>query len=600
MPFETPITVAAAIENINEGQYVLPAIQREFVWKPEQIIRLFDSLLTGYPIGSFLFWTVKPENAKKYEFYRFIKDFHELNARHNPKASVGRGKEVTAVLDGQQRLTALYLGLTGTYAARRAKAWRNNPNAYPKQRLYLCLTRRPEDPEASFDLRFLQQSDDLYVDQAGEGWVRVGAALDWTQQRDPHRFLAKAELANDDNASEIIWQLHGAIRTQLPISFYLEKDQSLDRVLSIFVRVNSGGTKLSHSDLLLSIATSQWNDLDARETIYELVDEINRQGHGFAFDKDFVLKCCLMVADLETRFSTTNFTAANMKEIEGLWPKIDAAIRTTVNLLVGFGLSADTLMSVNAVVPIVYYVARRGNPTGFATKKEFAGERERIRQWLLAALLMRTFTGQPDSILRIVREAIRADKGKTFPAEQIVAALDRSQRPMRIEDSDLDRFLDEEYGSGYAFATLGLLYPSLDFRNLFHVDHLHPRAGFTQRAFTKLGVPAEDRSEFMDRRDAIANLQLLDGTQNLEKSKTPFGAWLKERFARKVAERQHYSETHYIPDVDPAFEHFLAFTSERRALLRAQLRKTLGLPPAARGGDVRGAGAARATGRTRK
>jgi uncharacterized protein with ParB-like and HNH nuclease domain len=116
MAFETPISVGEAINFINERKYVLPAIQREFVWKPEQSIRLFDSLLTGYPIGSFLFWTVKPESAKEYEFYDFIQHHHERDARHNTKAKLTAQGDVTAVLDGQQRLTALYIGMAGTYA----------------------------------------------------------------------------------------------------------------------------------------------------------------------------------------------------------------------------------------------------------------------------------------------------------------------------------------------------------------------------------------------------------------------------------------------------------------------------------------------------
>jgi transposase len=46
-------------------QSFLPAIQREFVWRPDQIIQLFDSLLRRYPVGSFLFWEVQPENRDK-------------------------------------------------------------------------------------------------------------------------------------------------------------------------------------------------------------------------------------------------------------------------------------------------------------------------------------------------------------------------------------------------------------------------------------------------------------------------------------------------------------------------------------------------------
>lgn len=589
MAFETPITVREAITRINERKYVLPAIQREFVWKPEQIIRLFDSLITGYPIGSFLFWTVKPENARKYEFYDFIQHYHERDARHNTKAQLTAPGDITAVLDGQQRLTALYIGLAGTYAFRKARLWKTNPNAYPKRSLFLCLTRKPDDVDSSYELAFREDVNDLSTDQEGHKWVRVGAALDWTQPAAPHKFLAQAGLANDTTATDAAWALHAAVQTHGTISAYLEKDQSLDRVLSIFVRVNSGGTKLSHSDLLLSIATSQWDDLDARETIYDLVDEINRQGRGFEFDKDFVLKSCLMVTDLETRFSTANFTADNMKRIEKRWPEIDAAIRTTVELLVSFGLSAETLRSTNAVVPIVYYVALRGNPDGFARKFAYSAEREQIRRWLLAALLMRVFTGQPDSILRIVRDELRKHgTSGGFPSAAIVDALDGSQRPMRIGESDLDRFLDESYGSGYAFATLGLLYPSLDFRNVFHEDHLHPKSGFTEKRLARLGIISADaQDEFVERRDAIVNLQLLDGTLNLEKSKQPLIEWLDGRFADKPLERQQYMTVHYIPDVDLSFANFLEFTDRRRELMRERLRGELGL---ARGAAVASGG----------
>jgi hypothetical protein len=286
-----------------------------------------------------------------------------------------------------------------------------------------------------------------------------------------------------------------------------------------------------------------------------------------------------MLADLETRFSTANFTAANMKRIEKLWPAISAAILTTVELLVEFGLSAETLPSVNAVVPIVYYVALRGNRGGFARKSAYAGEREQIRRWLLAALLMRVFTGQPDSVLRIVREELLAKKADAgFPATAIVGALDKSQRQMRITDADLDRFLDEEYGSGYAFATLGLLYPSFDFKNVFHEDHLHPQAGFSKKRLTSIGIKsAEEQEEFLERRDGIVNLQLLDGTLNQEKSHTPLKEWLDDRFAGKRADRQRYVTLHYIPDVNLSFANFIEFTDRRRELMRARLHEVLGL-----------------------
>jgi uncharacterized protein with ParB-like and HNH nuclease domain len=113
MAFQTAITVKEAVERINRREYVLPAIQREFVWKPEQIIKLFDSLLKDYPIGSFLFWEVKPERKDDFQFYEFLQNYHERDQIHNPKATLTGDTAVTAILDGQQRLTSLYIGLLG-------------------------------------------------------------------------------------------------------------------------------------------------------------------------------------------------------------------------------------------------------------------------------------------------------------------------------------------------------------------------------------------------------------------------------------------------------------------------------------------------------
>src|SRR3546814_800387 len=98
--YQTGETIIQALKKIENHTYVLPAIQREFVWQPEQICRLFDSLMQGYPFGAFLFWKVEPENSGKWKFYDFVRDYHQRDRPHCPELGILPDTRVTAVLDG--------------------------------------------------------------------------------------------------------------------------------------------------------------------------------------------------------------------------------------------------------------------------------------------------------------------------------------------------------------------------------------------------------------------------------------------------------------------------------------------------------------------
>ena len=105
------ITIKEAISHIDAREYLLPAIQREFVWKTDQIELLFDSLMRKYPIGTFLFWQVESDKINDFQFYEVLRDYHERDNKRNTKANVAGKTSITAILDGQQRLTSLELTL---------------------------------------------------------------------------------------------------------------------------------------------------------------------------------------------------------------------------------------------------------------------------------------------------------------------------------------------------------------------------------------------------------------------------------------------------------------------------------------------------------
>ena len=114
--FQSPITIAQAIERIHRNEYLLPAFQRDFVWSAEQIEKLFDSLMKGYPISSMLFWKVKGGTKTDFRFYKFLSAFIQYHRICNDPIPTDNINDFYAVLDGQQRLTSLYIGLCGSYA----------------------------------------------------------------------------------------------------------------------------------------------------------------------------------------------------------------------------------------------------------------------------------------------------------------------------------------------------------------------------------------------------------------------------------------------------------------------------------------------------
>lgn len=366
MAFQTPITIKDALDSISQHEYVLPAIQRELVWKPRQIEMLFDSLMRGYPIGSFLFWEVQPEHTDRYRFYDFITDYDARSPHNHPLGRTPEGSKLIAVLDGQQRLTALNIGLYGSHTAKLPKLWWKNPDAFPKKRLYLNLLGSPDenDDGMGYDFRFLSDAD-LAKAPSDDHWYSVSHILNTRDKNDDLiDFVHEHGLIETRHPQKMLARLHEIVHSTGVISFYKERSQDLHNVLNIFVRTNSGGTILSYSDMLLSVATAQWDRYDAREEIHGFVDEINCIGNRFSFSKDFVLKACLMLSDLDIEFRVTNFNATNMSRIQDQWERIKQSVHRAVSVAATIGYDSTTLSSANSLLPIAYFTDRSDRRAG--------------------------------------------------------------------------------------------------------------------------------------------------------------------------------------------------------------------------------------------
>ena len=570
MAFQNAITIKEAVSNIHKNRYLLPAIQREFVWKPHQIERIFDSLMRGYPIGSFLFWRVEPKTANDYKFYQFITNYDQRKPHNLPHEAPDTLPNLKGVLDGQQRLTALNVGLYGSGRWKLPRLWWNNPDAYPARRLYLNLLapQEEDDEEFLYKFRLLRDSEaKLQNDRAY--WYRVGNILDVQDPSDLIDIVHDLGLTGTREPHKILNTLHRIVHTDGIISVYEEKDQNPERVLNIFVRANEGGTPLSYSDMLLSMAVAQWDKLDAREEIHALVDEISNIGGGFSFDHDFVLKACLMLGDCDSiRFKVENFKKSRMNSLQDQWDQIREAITKTVDLASSFGYSRINLSSANALLPIAYYLLHHQPLLD-------DGDRKTIRLWLIRCLLKRgIWSSGVDNLLVAIRKAIRESSCQNgFPVHAIEDAMQKRGKSLIFDDEELKELVDSVYG-GRAFSVLFLLYSFVDTaKNLFHIDHIFPHAKMTPAQLQQAGVSEEQIPNYQDRFNRLANLQLLEGSVNIAKRDKLPADWLHTQYSDD--ERQNHCSLHDLGDVPPQVTSFLNFYETRRARILEKLHKQL-------------------------
>ena len=258
------VSIKNVVEELNQS-FFLPDIQREFVWlrkeKEKKIEQLFDSILRGYPIGSFLFWKLKKNNIEtnkdakedseklNFQLYKFIENYDERK-NHNKKVNIEQinSDDLSIVLDGQQRLTSLYIGLNGTRTLRKPHGRRENPNAFEEKRLFINLRYQPkeENPDDNFKFEFLHSDHIPGIDETNY-WFKVGGILDLgsivAYSREHHL---------TDGEAEILEKLKDAFCTQSLISCF-EETEKKERTLFFLSDADYDKTILSNEDFFKSL-----------------------------------------------------------------------------------------------------------------------------------------------------------------------------------------------------------------------------------------------------------------------------------------------------------------------------------------------------------
>lgn len=544
--------------------YFLPDIQREYVWlkkaDEKKIEQLFDSILRGYPVGSFLFWKLQKEDIAKsdeqdenklnFQLYKFIENYDERKP-HNEKIYIEQisRDELCIVLDGQQRLTSLYIGLKGTRTLKKKGLRYDNPNAYEEKRLYLNLKHQPnmDNPEDNYQFEFHAKTP---TNDKDHFWFKVGDIL----ELESGVLNYAQEHGLKGNALNLLEKLKDTFHTKQLISFFEEKEKNLNKVLNIFIRVNSGGVKLSYSDLLMSILTASFSS-DIREKMNELVDALKDKGFPNV-EQDQVLKTCLLLIGKDTTFELKNFNKNNIKKIEENWEKITESIYDAAKLLGTFGY-VKYLGSAYILSSLAYFY--------FLKQKMDKNDEEQALKFVRNAQITGYFGGSTDTKLSIIAHSIK--EARTFEAFNHNLAKHETN-PLKITNDAIEGmvFFDRH---ARVFPVLQILYPNLNYKTTtFHIDHIYPKSKF-KKENEKLD------KDFYDCGNHLYNLQLLEGQENSAKKDKDPEVWLKEEYKNEQAIEEYKKRNYIDPKLKLEWDNIKEFRKKREETIIERLKEVL-------------------------
>ncbi len=539
-------SIKEAMNNIASNHYLLPAIQRKFVWKTQQIEMLFDSILRGYPINSFMLWKISDNDIKQnFKFYQFLKYYVEKFREENTEASTELlAKVFYAVIDGQQRMTSLLIGLVGYYKEKKAsKWWQDTEEKTPmdEKKLYLEITEKNPisiDNEKAYNFRFMtiEQKENDNKMNPNHFWFKVGDVLQFANPADVTKYLSANSLISNEFALGTLLSLYNRINSEQLINYYIVDDQNQDKVLDIFVRTNSGGTPLTFSDLLMSIASANWTRYDARREIDETKKSIFSYGKpNFNVSQDFILKSILVLSDMDVRFRIDNFGKDSILFFESHWEDIKSSLIATFHLLEELNINDTMLRAKNAAIPVAYYIYKKGIADDIVKSTYNSDDKKKISKWLCMSLLKGIFGGTSDSVLKNIRDVINntlsVNPLSEFPVQEIIDSF-RSDpdKNYSFNDEIINSVLESQYGTAESEMVLNLLYPDVVIQHGSSTaqDHMHPKALFTdQTKLINIGISANDLVFYQDKTNynSCLNLQLLETIQNNSKSDTDLETW---------------------------------------------------------------------------
>lgn len=531
----------ALFVEIDSGQIKLPMFQREFVWEKEQSSKLIDSILKGFPIGTFIFWKTKEE----------LRSYKEVGNHKLPETD--KGDYVQYILDGQQRITSLY-------AIRKGIRITKDGKVVDYRDIYINLDHDPENDEQIVVTEKI----------VGKNYVSV------------HDVLSKPlgtfyKTLSHEQADQV--ETYKNKLTNYDFSTITIKDYPIEVACEVFSRINTGGKSLTVFEIMVAKTYDESKKFDLAEK-YELL----RDGSDDAKD-------CLTSAKFETLpesiimqcVAAITLRAVRGKDILKIrretfidqWEPMKAALFTAIDFIRSeLRVPVSQLVPYPALlVPLVYFF----NAT--ANKKPSIEQVRLLEQFFYWAGLTERYGSSTESKMSEDFNKMDAIVKGTEPG---YASTELSITPQKIAETWFSA------GNGYCKAILCLLAyqqpKSFDTNGLVILDNSNLKIATSRNYhhfFPKAYLANTDKSQ---EPNLIANITLIDGYSNKHRIGKKPPSEYTSKFAKTNEALPATLQTHLISDIEGYginADNYITFIGRRsKAIALALNVKLLSITPA--------------------
>ncbi len=517
--------ISEILDRVDNGSLALPTFQRGFVWNRQQVRRLMKSLYQRHPVGSLLIWITATEGV-------------EVKGDAPPATGT-----IHLLLDGQQRITTLY----GIVRGRAPAFFDGNAKTFTGLHFHLLnetfgfyqQTRMKDDPMWIDVTKLIKRSIGPYV-------IQLSSMADLPIPFDVavNRLNTIATIGDVD----------------LHIDGVTGEDKSIDVVVDIFNRVNSGGTKLSKGDLALAKVCAGWPE--AREELKLRLAKWRKA--GFHFKPDWLLRCINTVVTGGAQFNALE--KVDVAQFKGGLERAEKSIDSLINLVSSrLGLDHDRVLGSRYSFPLLARMLdARGGDFGSAL------DQGKLLYWYINTMLWGRYSGSTESTLN---QDLALIEDHENGLDRLIDQLRQQRGDLSVKPEDFlgwsrgARFYPllymltrvqgaRDWGTGIQLSKL-----MLGAMGQLHLHHIFPKSRLYKCGYSRPDV------------NSLANLTFLTAETNQEVS----NRHPAEYFPEYQAKHPGAVESHWMP-VDPALweiDRYPDFLAARRELLAAAANRML-------------------------